>query len=141
MLFPVLSVSIRPSCDQPPVKSRLRQGRQESDHGRDDAGALNELKLATEDVRRVAVESHDEPAHDLEARPLQRLHRLHEVAAAVLQFSAFLQALQRGRLEPDENLLETGADHEVAELGVVGQVGRRLGQEAHLRAGPRRATR
>ena len=52
-------------------------------------------------------------------------------------FAAFLQALQRGRLEPDEDLLETGADHEVAELGVVGQVGRRLGQESHLGAGPR----
>ena len=58
--------------------------------------------------RLVAVEAHDESAHDLQPGALQRLHRRHQIAVPVLDFVTFRQRLDRGRFNADKNFFESG---------------------------------
>ena len=64
-----------------------------------------------------------------------------QVALGVLDLRAFEEALLLRRLDADEHLLEAGLDHQVQQLGVVGQVQRRLGRELHRHAPPLGARR
>ncbi len=82
----------------------------------------------------VAVEAHDEAAHDLEAGRLDGAHGLAQIAAQVLQLVALAQARGAGGLEAQEHLLESRADHQLEQVGMRRHVHRGLGQEGH--AGP-----
>jgi hypothetical protein len=102
---------------------------QQSDHRRDDPAFLDEVDLALEGGGRVAVEADDEPGLDLEARPLDAAHVLHQVALEVLLLAALGQAVLLRRLDPDEHGREPGPRHQVEQFRVVGQIDRNLGVE------------
>lgn len=117
------------------VESGLGEGGEESDHGGDDAGVLDEFELAFEDVLGVVVEADDESAHDFESGLLESLDGADEVTSAVEEFAAFLEAFERGGFDTDEDLFESGLDHERAEFGVIGEVDRGFREEAEWGSG------
>ncbi|MFM1941153.1 MAG: hypothetical protein RI897_135 [Verrucomicrobiota bacterium] len=104
------------------VEARLGEGGEEADHGGDDAGVLDEFELTFEDILGVMIEADDESAHDLESGLLEGLDGADEVAAAVEEFAAFLEAFEGRGFDADEDLFEAGLDHEGAEFGVIGEV-------------------
>jgi len=66
------------------------------------------------------------------------LHGGHEIAAAILQLAAFLEAGRRGRLDSDKHLAKARLEHEPAQLGIIGEIDGGLREKPHRRAHPRR---
>lgn len=79
---------------QPPPEPCFGHGGENADHGRDHPDFLDETDLLFEDAFRIAVESDDESAHDLQAVLVQGLDRVGEIHVHVLLFAAFLEAVR-----------------------------------------------
>ena len=92
---------------------------------------LDEADLPVEDPVVVVVEAHDHAAPDLHAGLLDAVHLLQQGAAGadVLELLRLAERLLVGALDADERGDEVGPDHQLHQLGVVGQVDRGLGEE------------
>ena len=128
-----LVVRVEPALGgQPVVQRRLGDRREHADHREGDPRLLDELAIWASKIGLVVVvETHDHAAPDLHAGVLDAVDLLEQRAARadVLELLGLAERLLVGALDADEDGDEVGLDHQLHQLGVVGQVDRRLGEE------------
>ncbi len=80
------------------------------------------------------VETHDHAAPDFHTGVLDTVDFFQQGSsrAHVLIFLGFAERVLTGALDPDERGDEVGLDHQVHQLGVVGQVDRGFGEETQF---------
>src|SRR5581483_9100749 len=120
----------KPAGGAEPRRERRAGNRMEqADHRVGYAGALDELALALEDLRAVAVEADDESAPDVEPVREDTVDARDHVAAEVLSLPRFLERRGLRALDPEKDAPEAGVPHRRHERPVVGEVQRRFGVE------------
>ena len=119
---------------QPGVQRRLGNGVQHADHRVRRSGPRSRNSTcASKIVGVVVVEADDHPAPDLEPGLLDALDLVEDACpllADVLELLRLAQRLLVRALDADEDATDVGLDHQLHQLVVLGQVERRLGEEA-----------
>ena len=123
--------SSRPSAASRSYRGVLGMAVEHPEHHQHDPGLPDELALGVEDRLVVVVEAEDHPAPDLHARVLDAVDLLEHRAprADVLELLGLAERRLVRALDADEDADDVGLDHQPHQLGVVGQVDRRLGEE------------
>src|SRR6266511_6050665 len=105
----------------------MRNGLQQANHRNADAGRLDEFPLRLEHPLLFAVESDDETGGDVEPVSANPGELFQRVPRDILHLLRGLEQLGVRGLDADEDVEETGLDHALEQLIIVGQIDRSFG--------------